>query len=62
MLKWILSVPFYLITMILGVLIEVYRELKKEGLLDDIKPLNAKDGLKGAKDAIKDISEEIKKG
>jgi hypothetical protein len=61
LIKFILSVPFYIISLVFGFIMEMYREGKKEGLFDEVKPLSVADAMKDARSSAKDLANEIKK-
>lgn len=58
--KWIISIPFYGIGLFIGFIFELIKELKANGMLDDIKPMDFKEGVKASKENSKAFFEEIK--
>ena len=59
--KWLLSIPFYGIGLFLGFLIELIKELKSSGLLDNVEPMDFKSGIRASKENSKEFFDEIKK-
>lgn len=61
LIKSIIGLILYVPAVIIGLLIAVFKIAKEEGILDDMKPMSATDGLAEGIRTAKEFNAEIKK-